>query len=320
MLPGSPSARLFVILQHLLPQHTVSRVVLVATRVRWRPFKDLLISAFVRGFKPRMDDAVEPDPLRYASFNEFFIRTLRPGARPQPQDPRIISSPVDGTISQLGRIADGQIVQSQAIQTRTSPTLTSADQASPAQAIHAKGRAYSLAALLAEAGLPGADPGWTSRFEGGAFATLYLAPYNYHRIHMPRSGTLAQAWFVPGRLFSVNAVTAAAVDGLFARNERVLCAFESDSGPFAMALVGALNVGSITTVWHGDVAPRRPRRPTVLTPSAATPLALERGAEMGRFNMGSTVILLFPPGRLAWLPELAPGTRIRVGQPLARLV
>ena len=292
MRPGSIAARLFTGLQHVLPQHTISRVVLFATRVRWRPFKNLLISAFMRGFKPRMDDAVETDPLRYASFNDFFIRTLKPGARPQPPDPRLVSSPVDGTISQIGRI-DGQRI------------------------IQAKGRGYTLGALLAEADLPGGDRSWTRCFEGGAFATLYLAPYNYHRIHMPLPGQLAQSWFVPGRLFSVNAVTAAGVDGLFARNERVLCAFESAAGPFAMALVGALNVGSITTVWHGDVAPRRPRRPTRLTQVAAP--ALARGAEMGRFNMGSTVILLLPSGMADWLPELAAGTRISVGMPLARL-
>ena len=292
MRPGSLAARLFVGLQHALPQHAISRVVLLATRVRLRPFKNLLIAGFMRGFKPAMDDAIEPDPLRYRSFNDFFTRALKPGARRQPAEAGLVSSPVDGTISQIGPINGQQIFQ-------------------------AKGRSYTLGALLADKVLPGVSDAWTRRFEGGAFATLYLAPYNYHRIHMPRTGTLSQSWFVPGRLFSVNAVTAAGVDALFARNERVLCAFEGDQGPFAMVLVGALNVGSIATVWHGDVAPRRPRRPTLLpsVPAATLP----RGAEMGRFNMGSTVILLFPPGAIEWLPDLAAGTRIKVGQPLARL-
>ena len=161
---------------------------------------------------------------------------------------------------------------------------------------------------------------WAERFKGGAFATLYLAPYNYHRIHMPLAGTLRAAWFVPGKLFSVNAVTAAAVPGLFAKNERVVCVFEDGPRSFAMVLVGALFVGSIATVWHGDVAPRSPheRVDLPLDPSRS-PLKLSKGAEMGRFNMGSTVILLLPPDMLDWLPKFASGTRIEVGQMLARL-
>jgi phosphatidylserine decarboxylase len=281
--------RLFVTLQHLLPQHFLSRIVLRITRIRFRPVKNLLIASFVRGFRPNMSEATQPDPLQYPSFNAFFTRRLRPDARPIDLDPGAFVSPVDGTVSQIGRLDRSNIVQ-------------------------AKGHDYTLEALLDGA------PEWASRFAGGAFATLYLAPYNYHRIHMPMPGTLRAAWFVPGRLFSVNAVTAAAVPGLFARNERVVCIFEHGPRAFAMVLVGALFVGSIATVWHGDVTPRRPRRRVdlPLDPAQAA-LTLGKGAEMGRFNMGSTVILLTQPGMLEWQPTFEPGSLIEVGQRLAHL-
>ena len=219
----------FVTLQHLLPQHTFSRVVLWATRLRFAPWKDALIGAFVRGYRPELGDARVTDPFAYESFNAFFTRALRDGARPQPPDPVAIASPVDGTMSQYGRIAAGRLIQ-------------------------AKGQDYALDALLS-----GAAPGWAPRFVEGDFATIYLAPYNYHRIHMPVDGTLREAWYVPGRLFSVNAATAAELPGLFARNERVVLLFDGPCGPFAVILVGALFVGSMATVWHGDVTPRRPR-------------------------------------------------------------
>ena len=157
-------------------------------------------------------------------------------------------------------------------------------------------------------------------FRGGLCATLYLAPWNYHRIHMPLEGTLRAAWYVPGQLFSVNATTAASVPGLFARNERVVCVFGAGPLSFALVLVGALFVGSMATVWHGEVTPRRPRRRADLWLDASrASLTLARGAEVGRFNMGSTVILLLPPGRAEWRSTLAPGSTIRVGEPLARL-
>jgi phosphatidylserine decarboxylase len=286
----SPGARLFVGMQHLMPQHTLSRGVHRLARVRSQPMKNALISAFVRHFKPDMSDAVQPDPFAYASFNEFFTRPLRPGARPIDPDPRTLVSPVDGTISQIGYLDEMRLIQ-------------------------AKGRYYTLDKLLS------GSARWTERFVGGAFATLYLAPYNYHRIHMPVNGTLRSAWYVPGRLYSVNATTAAAVAGLFAINERVVCTFEDGELAFAMVLVGALFVGSIATVWHGDITPRSPRRLRELSmPVASLPPNLDKGAEMGRFNMGSTVILVFPRGSLAWRPELAEGSRIRVGQALAQLL
>ncbi len=285
----SPGARLFVGLQHILPQHTLSRVIHRVARIRTPAVKNAIISSFVRGFRPDMTEAAQPDPLAYASFNDFFTRTLKPNARPIDPDPSALVSPVDGTISQIGYLDELRIIQ-------------------------AKGRYYLLDALL------GGAHEWTERLTGGAFATLYLAPYNYHRIHMPLAGTLKAAWYVPGRLFSVNAVTAASVAGLFARNERVVCIFENGPLTFAMISVGALFVGSIATVWHGDVTPRTPRSVEQLpiTPVSA-PLSLGKGAEMGRFNMGSTVILVFPRDTIAWLNGFEAGTRITMGQTLARL-
>ncbi len=281
--------KLFVGMQYVLPQHFLTSIVYSLTRSRSPAIKNGLIRSFVRGFRPEMGDAVEPNPLAYGSFNEFFTRALRPDARPIVRDRRTLISPVDGTVSQLGRIDGTRIFQ-------------------------AKGRHYSLDALLA------GRQEWAARFSGGAFATLYLAPYNYHRIHMPLTGTLVAAWYVPGKLFSVNATTAAAVDGLFARNERVVCVFENGPLVFAMVLVGALFVGSMATVWHGEITPRRPRRPIELPVTGlAAPTRLEQGDEMGRFNMGSTVILVLPAGTTQWNAELRAGATIRMGEPLARV-
>jgi phosphatidylserine decarboxylase len=282
------SPKLFIGLQYLLPQHFLTSLVYSVTRARAIPVKNTLISSFVRHFKPDMSDAVQPDPLAYGSFNEFFTRALRPDARPIEGDPNAIVSPVDGTVSQIGTLEGSRLLQ-------------------------AKGIHYSIESLLH------GHEDEASGFVGGTFATLYLAPFNYHRIHMPLDGTLRAAWYVPGSLFSVNATTAASVAGLFARNERVVCMFGSSGLRFAMILVGALFVGSMETVWHGEITPRRPRRGAELAadPQLA-PRFLERGGEMGRFNMGSTVILLFPPGMAQWAPELAAGSTIRVGQTIAR--
>ena len=280
----------FVLLQHLLPQHTISRLVHAATRSRVPRFKNLLISAFMRGFRPDLADAEQPDPLAYESFNAFFTRALRPGARPVSQAADAIASPVDGTVSELGGIDGNRLLQ-------------------------AKGRHYTLEALLA-----GRDD-WVRRFRGGSFATIYLAPYNYHRIHMAVPGVLRETWFVPGRLFSVNRQTADGVANLFARNERVLCFYEHENLSHALVMVGALNVGSIETPWHGEIAPRRPRRLARVAPRRdAPPLSLARGDETGRFNMGSTVVLLFPPGRAAWRDDLRAGSVVRMGEAIGRLL
>ena len=281
--------RAFVALQHLLPQHGISRLVLAATRSRSPAFKNALIRLFVRGFRPDMSDAVETEPTAYASFNEFFTRALRPESRPIDPDPRAIVSPVDGTVSEAGLLSEDRILQ-------------------------AKGHDYTLRALL------GGNAAWERSFIGGTFATIYLAPYNYHRIHMALGGELRESFYVPGRLFSVNRTTAQLVPGLFARNERVFCGFDSGGMPWAIILVGALNVGSMATVWHGDVTPRWHR---TLTPLPVTdefaPLNLAKGDEMARFNMGSTIILLFPPGAAEWSASLAAGKTVRMGQRIGTL-
>jgi phosphatidylserine decarboxylase len=270
-----------------LPQHWLTEGVHALARSRMRLLKNALIEGFLARFHPDMSDAEQPDARAYESFNAFFTRALRAGARPIDPDPRMLVSPVDGTVSEIGRLDGSYLVQ-------------------------AKGHAYTLEALLDEEG------SFASLFRGGAFATLYLAPFNYHRIHMPQAGALRAAWYVPGQLFSVNATTAASVPGLFARNERIVCVFEAGALSFALVLVGALFVGSMSTVWHGEVTPRRPRGRTVL-PLERAAATLPKGAEMGRFNMGSTVILLLPPGASEWLPQLSSGSTVRVGQALARL-
>jgi phosphatidylserine decarboxylase len=285
----SLGARLFVALQYLLPQHLLTQLVHRLSRSRTRWLKNLLIESFVGHFHPDMSDAQQPLPLQYETFNAFFTRALRAGARPCEADPRSVCCPVDGTVSQIGRLDGSWLVQ-------------------------AKGHAYTLEALLA------GSESWPPVFRGGLFATLYLAPYNYHRIHMPLGGTLRAAWYVPGELFSVNATTAASVPGLFARNERVVCIFADGQLSFALVLVGALFVGSIGTVWHGDVTPRSPRRHSELALDASrSSLTLPRAAEAGRFNMGSTVILLLPPGCAEWSAGLGSGSSVRVGETLARL-
>jgi phosphatidylserine decarboxylase len=287
--PLGVSARAFVALQYLLPQHLLSEVAHGVTRVRTSWVKNTLIRTFIERYRPDMSEAAQPEPGGFATFNEFFTRALRPGARVCDPDPRAVVSPVDATVNQLGPLDGSWLVQ-------------------------AKGLAYSLESLLA------GDTDGAARFRGGAFATLYLAPSNYHRIHMPLPGELRAAWYVPGQLFSVNAASTALVPGLFARNERVVCVFEDDSLSFALVLVGALFVGSLSTVWHGEVTPRVPRRRLELPlTGCAAPLHLPKGAEMGRFNMGSTVIVLLPPGRSTWSAGCAAGSTLRVGEPLAYL-
>jgi phosphatidylserine decarboxylase len=276
--------RLFVWLQYVLPQHALSRLVLRATRVRLSGFKRALIGGFLKLYAVDMTEAEQSDPYAYGSFNEFFTRPLKASARPISADPGDIACPVDGAVSEAGRIDHDRLLQ-------------------------AKGRSFALGELLA-------GRHWGSRFEGGSFATIYLAPFNYHRIHMPLRGALEETVYVPGRLFSVNAVTAHHVPRLFARNERVLTLFDTDFGLFALILVGALNVGSMATVWAGDITPAARRKITVLP---SPPLVLEKGAELGRFNMGSTVILLFEPDRAELNPRLRAGLTVRLGESLGRL-
>jgi len=278
---GGIRERLFVWFQYLLPQHGLSRLILAATRVRSAWFKNWTIRGFLKLYRVDMTEAVESDPYRYGSFNEFFTRALKAGVRPVASDRAAVTSPVDGCVSEAGTIDRDRLLQ-------------------------AKGRGYGLTELLA------AQP-WASRFEGGSFATIYLAPFNYHRVHMPLRGELKETVYVPGRLFSVNAVTARHVPGLFARNERVLTLFDAGETQFAVVLVGALNVGSMATVWAGDITPAARR---VVSRIPGPPTTLEKGAELGRFNMGSTVILLFEPNRVRWHREVHAGTVVRLGQSL----
>ena len=278
------SGRLFVWFQHLLPQHALSRLVLRATRVRTRWFKNWLVRGFLKLYPIDMTDAVQSDPLSFASFNEFFTRALKPGARTIAADPTAIACPVDGAISEAGKIDGERLLQ-------------------------AKGRCFTLTELLA------AQP-WAKSFEGGSFATIYLAPFNYHRVHMPLRGGLKDTVYVPGRLFSVNAITASHVPKLFARNERVLTLFDTAFGQVALIMVGALNVGSMATVWAGDITPAARR---VMTRLPAPHVSLEKGEELGRFNMGSTVILLFQQDRARWLGEVRAGAIVRLGQSLGSL-
>jgi phosphatidylserine decarboxylase len=256
----------------------------VATR-QWGGYTTRLIAWFVGRYNVNMAEAAEPDIAAYPSFNAFFTRALRPEARPLATATDAVVSPVDGRVSEAGRIKADRILQ-------------------------AKGHDYTLQALLA-----GAAADWAPRFAEGEFATIYLAPTDYHRIHMPCSGTLREAWFVPGDLFSVNATTARLLPGLFARNERVVLLFEGDAGAFAVVLVGALFVGSMSTVWHGDVAPAAARLPQKLPLEAAqAALQAQRGAELGRFNMGSTVILLHAPSAIRWHEHLVAGQVLRMGE------
>jgi phosphatidylserine decarboxylase len=278
-----------ILLQHLLPHHPLSRCVLRLTRVRFRPVKNAITALFMRGFRPDLSDAVQTDPYAYSTFNEFFTRALRADARPLAGGPRTLVSPVDGTMSQLGRLRGHELLQ-------------------------AKGRYYTLDALLA-----GAARSWSGRFRDGLFATIYLAPYNYHRIHMPADGTLQEIWYVPGRLFSVNARAAAQVANLFARNERLVLLFEGPCGAFAVIFVGALNVGSMATVWHGDVTPRHPRQACALPLPPAAERFRARGAEIGRFNMGSTVIVLFERDRVSLNERLNSGSTVRLGEELGQI-
>ena len=281
--------RWFVALQYLLPQHLLSRLIGVIAHARSGWIRRPLIAGFVRSYRPELGDAVQPDPQAYPSFNAFFTRALRSGARPPSPSALAIDSPVDGRISALGSSVQGRLLQ-------------------------AKGRDYSLRSLLA------GNEALAAQYTGGLFMTIYLAPFNYHRIHMALDGSLRAAWYVPGALFSVNDTTAHHVSGLFTRNERVIVEFAGDRGPHALVMVGALFVGSMGTVWHGDIAPRR-QRDAIALPMPVAPAAalLARGAELGRFNMGSTVILLLPPGAARWDSGLAAGCTLRVGQTLGAL-
>lgn len=276
--------RLAVAAQHLLPQQALTRFAGLVAGARLGALTTLNIRWFIGRYGVNMAEAANADPGAYASFNAFFTRELKPGVRPLAQADLVC--PVDGAISQFGPIVGERIFQ-------------------------AKGHDYSATALL------GGDSALAAHFHGGHFATIYLSPRDYHRIHMPCAGRLLRMTHVPGALFSVNPATVRGVPGLFARNERVVCVFDGPHGVWVNVLVGATIVGSMATVWHGLV---NPPRPGVVRDWRydAQDIRLAQGAEMGRFLLGSTVVLLFPPGPLRFNPDWRPGGAVRLGQAMAQ--
>ncbi len=272
----------------VLPQYLIPKQALTALAGKFASAKagnttTAVIRWFVKRYQVNMSEAANPDIASYATFNEFFTRPLKEGARPLAQADLV--SPVDGAISQLGPIDRDQIFQ-------------------------AKGHNYSTTALV------GGDAMLAEQFQDGHFATLYLSPKDYHRIHMPCDGVLRRMIYVPGDLFSVNPTTARGVPGLFARNERVVCVFDSAHGPFVLTLVGATIVGSMATVWHGMVNPPRAGRLWERS-YAGDAVTLRQGEEMGRFLLGSTVVMLFPKGPLQFNPQWAATGAIRMGEKMA---
>ena len=280
------SDRSAVLLQYLLPKQALTHFAgWVASRERgWVTTE--IIRRFVARYRVNMEEALDSDISSYRSFNEFFTRALKPGVRPVAQ--AALVCPVDGAVSQFGPIAGDQLFQ-------------------------AKGHHYSTTALV------GGDAALAAQYDNGHFATIYLSPKDYHRIHMPAGGRLSRMIYVPGDLFSVNPVTARGVPGLFARNERVVCVFESARGPFVLVLVGATIVGSMATVWHGVVNPPRGKSVREWRYSAAgqPEVMLKQGDEMGRFLLGSTVVMLFPKGPLSFNRDWVPGGAVRLGEAMA---
>lgn len=272
---ASPTAvNAFATLQQVLPKGAISSALGTVARCEWRPVAQPLIRAFIRAYGVDMSEAMPHRAADYPSFNAFFTRPLSPGARPLPADPATIASPADGCLTEFGRIDDGRLIQ-------------------------AKGHRFAVAALLTDGVV-------AERYNGGAFFIVYLAPRDYHRVHAPAAGRLIRTVEVPGSAFAVNDRTAAAVPGLFARNERLVCLFDT----FALVMVGALIVRSIETVWDGPESPYRCQR------TREVGRHFERGAELGRFLLGSTVLVLFPPDAIRFAPDLAPGRSVRMGEAL----
>ncbi len=281
-------SRLFVLLQYLLPKFLLTALVYRLARVSVPPAKNALIRGFLKLYDVQLDEVRGRVPEDFRTFNDFFIRELEEGARPVDPDARAIVSPADGTLSQAGTLRGNRILQ-------------------------AKGIDYTLEDLLA------ADLDTARQFAGGAFATIYLAPYNYHRVHAPVDGELVAAHYVPGDLFSVNSMTAAHVPGLFSRNERLNLHFRTAFGPMVVVLVGALNVGSISTPWSGEIRPRKSGVVETIDLSTA-PREISKGDLLGWFNMGSTVILLLPQDSCSWRENFDPGVTTVMGEAIGHLV
>lgn len=283
--------KLKIALQYAMPKHLLSRLVGKLAAAELGVITTSVIKWFIKQYKIDMNEAAQSEPEAYSSFNAFFTRALKPGIRPLCQDDDYIVHPVDGAVSQCGSIKEGRIFQ-------------------------AKGHDYSSLALL------GDQSDDAKRFEGGDFATIYLAPKDYHRIHMPIKGTLSKMTYVPGELFSVNPLTAENVPGLFARNERVVAIFETEIGPMAMVLVGATIVASIETVWAGTVTPPTGKRVFTWDYPTEGPeaLTLDKGDEMGRFKLGSTVVILFAKDALEeFADDVKPKAVTRMGQAFAKI-
>jgi phosphatidylserine decarboxylase len=276
--------RTAVLAQYIIPKQAITLLAGRIARAKAGAFTTRLITWFVRRYRVNMLEAANPDIASYASFNDFFTRALQAGARPLASADLIC--PVDGAISQFGRIEGQQIFQ-------------------------AKGHHYRSTALV------GGDATLAAQFDNGHFATLYLSPRDYHRIHMPCAGRLKRMIYVPGDLFSVNPTTARGVPGLFARNERVVCVFEGAHGPFVLVLVGATIVGSMATTWHGAVNAPRPGRLSEWRYDDQS-ITFKQGDEMGRFLLGSTVVMLFPQGPLQFNPTWQPGGAVRLGEVMAQ--
>ncbi len=280
--------QVFILLQRIIPQHWLSMQMYKLTRCKIGFIKNFLIKTVIKLYKVDMDVAVEQNPANYIHFNDFFVRQLRTDARPVTAEEKAIASPVDGAVSQIGPINDTQLFQ-------------------------AKGKTYSLSSLLAN------DQTLSDFFINGHFATLYLSPRDYHRIHMPLDGRLKKMTYVPGKLFAVNQRTVRHVPALFARNERTIIWFDTKAGPMVIILVGAIFVGSMETVWHqGMITP--PYGNEIKTWEYDGSLTLKKGEEMGRFNMGSTVILLFGKDQIRWVEELQRDSILQMGQLIGQVI
>ena len=286
---SSLSGQLFLLLQRILPQHVLMALVGAVAGIRIHAVKDFLIRSFVRIFDVDTTETAREVPSGFVDFNDFFTRELAEGARPVDSSPESVVSPVDGIMSASGLIDGNTLLQ-------------------------AKGIHYSLEDLLAT------DLADAALFENGSFATMYLAPYNYHRVHSPLSGHLTAARYVPGRLYSVSRTTVGLLPGLFTRNERLVCHFRTPAGPMAVIFVGALNVGSVSTPWTGRIRVRKKGVVDDLdVDPAAAPAEVKKGQMIGWFNMGSTVILLLPPGACTWREDLLTGSRLRMGEAIGKL-
>jgi phosphatidylserine decarboxylase len=280
------------LLQYLLPHHALSRLMSKFTHCETRWFKNLFIKQIIKHYGVNMDEALIQDIQAFKSFNDFFTRELKPDVRPLSTVDNAIVSPSDGVVSQAGLITDGSIFQ-------------------------AKGKSFTVTELL------GGNEERAAPFNDGIFTTIYLSPKDYHRLHSPLTGTLKEMVHVPGRLFSVNEATTEAVPGLFARNERVCCLFDTEAGPMALVLVGAIFVSSVETVWHGVVTP--PTRTSVQNWLYENDtITIEKGEEMGRFNMGSTIIVLFGKDNAGWNADLVAGKAVKlremIGQTTVNMV